>query len=252
MKKTTKQEIKSIDEFNQHLSLWNIITGGKQYGQIFLQKLIDQIQTDKFCNPTFKYPSILITGKTGKKTIANAFLRSLCLSTKLIPALYFTTASSAPQFFTDSRDAGYIISDVEQLNIPVQNIIYTILKYQKYILYNYLSEVEENYEVGGIIILTAKDIKKVGSPILESVTHTVQLEPHNNQQLELIILQILKFTNQPFEKDEIVKKIVEYGSGEIKKCIKLLKNSIVVMRSGSKEKLMMKDVEMAGRLGKTS
>lgn len=134
MKKTKKQEIKSIDEFNLYLSLWNIISGGKQYGQIFLQKLIDQIQTDKFCNPTFKYPSILIHGKTGKKTFANAFLRSLCIEkTKHFPSLYFTTPSSCPQFFTDNKDAGYIISDVENLNTYIQNIIYTIIKYQKYI-----------------------------------------------------------------------------------------------------------------------
>ena len=253
MKNTKKQEIKSIDEYNQHLSLWNIISGGRQHGQIFLQKLIDQIQTDKFCNPHFIYPSILIVGKTGKKTIANAFLRSLCIEKyKHIPALYFTMSNSSAHFFTSYKDAGYVLSDIENLDTHVENIIYNIIKFQKYILYNYLSEGEETYHVNGVLILTATDINKVGSPIRESITHTIQLKKHNSQQLELIIFQILKFTNLPIENDEIVKKIVELGNGEIRKCIKLLKNSYVVMRSGGRGKLLLKDVELAYKLGKIS
>ena len=38
-------------------------------------------------------------------------------------------------------------------------------------------------------------------------------------------------------------------NGEIRKFIKLLTNSTVVMRSGSREKFLMKDVEIAFSLG---
>ena len=77
---------------------------------------------------------------------------------------------------------------------------------------------------------------------------SINLSPNNNEDLTEYVEPVAQVVDVC--DNEIVKKIVEYGNRDIRKCIKLLKNSYVVMKSGGREKLLIKDVELAGKLGR--
>ena len=98
-------------------------------------------------------------------------------------------------------------------------------------------------------VLTEKDINKVADPIVDAVDYIIEIEPYT-QQLELIVLQRLKYCGVEYEKEEVLSQIVRGGDGQLKNIIKFLKLCITVMKSdGRDDRLMLKDVEKAGRIG---
>ena len=78
MKKQQEKQIISIDDFEKHVSLNNIIhAGGNAVAK--LKKIADSLQYDQF-NQLVRFPTLLITGKgEGKSTLGRAFLNTLCL-----------------------------------------------------------------------------------------------------------------------------------------------------------------------------
>ena len=73
MMEKTKQEICDLSEFDNTVSLWQLIPAGKGKALTLLRTIVDSIHNSD--NP--KLPSILIIGEEGKRTHASAFFRAL-------------------------------------------------------------------------------------------------------------------------------------------------------------------------------
>ncbi len=124
-----------------------------------------------------------------------------------------------------------------------------MLRRLQYSQYNYVSDDVDVYDVAGMIVITANDIDKVPKAIVDEVDYIVELEPYSQQQLELIVMQRLKYANIEIESDQILKSIVQFGNGEIKQIIRFLLDCYVAMRSEGRTKLLMSDVRTAVRMG---
>ena len=75
MKKQTKQrEHHDINEFEDHIHLWNIPCSSN--GIQLLQKIVDSVHYNHFQYPGKQLPSVLITGETRRLT-AKALINSL-------------------------------------------------------------------------------------------------------------------------------------------------------------------------------
>ena len=99
--------------------------------------------------------------------------------------------------------------------------------------------------------MTAKDIKNVSGPILKAVDHTVEMENYKQEQLELIILQRIKYAHIDYENEIILKDIVLHGNKDLKQTIRFLKICIAVMQADGREKLLLSDVVKAKKLSQS-
>lgn len=246
MSKAQKQIVRDLDSF-EDISLWQLIPAGKGYALTKLKTIVDSIHNS---NNT-KIPSILLTGLEGKRTYGRSFIRALGIETiNEIHGSLLQPVSGVMQFFCNTTDTAHLITDVNQIHSLVKLSICQILKYKRFYLFNYMKEGLESFEVPGLIVLTAKDINKVAGPIVDAVDYIIEIEPYNIQQSELVVLQRLKYCNIDYEMEEVLSEIVSFSDGELKKIIKFLKVCIAVMRSaGREDKLLLKDVEEAGRIG---
>ena len=249
-KQKDRQPIKNIDEYEQYVNLSNLISGGNQKSHTKLRKIIDQIETDRFCNSDFTYPSLLITGKAGKNTTAKAFAKTLCFDEiREIPALHIDSFYGILHTFSnDSMSVAYIIQNIDDLRTGIILPLQQILKGGSFSQYNYISDDVDYYSVEGMIVITANEIDKVTKTIVDEVDHIVRLELYTPQQLELIVLQRLRFAHIEIESDQILKSIVQFGQSDPQRIIRFLRDCYVSMRSEGRVKLLMEDVRTAMRM----
>ena len=114
--------------------------------------------------------------------------------------------------------------------------------------YNYLKEGPDKFEVSGIVVLTSKNSKKIPAPVLDAVDHIVELEDYTTDQLELIILQRLKYAHIDYQNEYVLKNIVRHGRNDLEKCIRFMRCCVAVMQSQGRQKLMPDDVIKGARL----
>ena len=246
MSKTQKQTTTELDSFDEEISLWQLLPTGKGHGLSLLKTIVDSIlNTNKN-----KLPSILITGSEGKRTHARAFVRALGIDDiKEIHGSLLQPVSGVMQYFCSIDDTAHIVTDINQIHSLVRLSICQIIKDHRFYLFDYMKEGINSFEVPGLLVLTEKDINKVADPIVDAVDYIIEIEPYT-QQLELIVLQRLKYCGVEYEKEEVLSQIVRGGDGQLKNIIKFLKLCITVMKSdGRDDRLMLKDVEKAGRIG---
>ena len=105
-------------------------------------------------------------------------------------------------------------------------------------------------EVPGFVVLTSKHQKKVPAPILDAVQHIICLEDYTPEQLELIILQRLKYANIDYENEYVLQDIVRYGKNNLRLSIRFLKCCVAVMQSEGRQKLNVEDVIKSARLNR--
>lgn len=242
-----KQQLKpivDIDEFDETVSLWQLLPCGNGYALKMLKYIADFIfnaQNKK------KNVNIFITGKQGKKTHGRAFLRALGIETITeIPAELLKPATGICSFFDNPHSyQGYIISEVEKLQELVQNNIYEILQYGKYQLHNFLTEGNDTFMVPSSLILTGKDKNGVASSLVENVDYIVELGEYTEQQLILIVLQRLKYCHIEYSEEEVLQFIVKQGENNLHKMVNLLKVAMTIMNAEGKNTLMIADIKKA-------
>jgi len=252
MKKSdAKKVIRNIDEFDESISLYQLIPAGKGKGIMLLKKIVDQVHQDKYSRAVSnKLLSLIIYGKEGKSTVARGFLRALGIQEiRQIQACFVEGESYLLALFnTSNPDAAYIIHNVEQLKDGLQCYLWQVLVEKKFSLFNFLTQREETRRVNGILILTGGQLKKVSSQIIDAVDYIVEIEPYTQQQLELIVLQRLKFSGLDYESEQVFQEIIEYGNGELQHIIRFLRSCYVVVRADGRDKLMLSDIQRAVRL----
>lgn len=253
MKKSTGKIVRHIDEFESSVSLYNLLAGGKGKGIILLKKIVDQIQNDNYENVNSDSPpNILITGKEGKSITAIAFLRALGVQEiRQIQACFIEGDSYLVAFFQNSNaNIGYIIRQIEKLQEGLLSNLWQILVEKRLRMFNFLSGQEEVHRISGIVVLTSSEIKKVSKPIVDAVDFVVELGEYTQEQLQLIVLQRLMFSNIDYENEEVFKSVVEYGNGQLKHIIRFLRTCYTIVRADGRCKLLLSDIEKAGRIEK--
>jgi len=113
----------------------------------------------------------------------------------------------------------------------------------KYSLNNHYSKAQEITAVYHPVIMTSQSKAKIPNYFTEKIDHIVKLEDYTDQQLELIVLQRLKYCKIDYDDEKVLWLIVEYGYKDLHKIIRLLKSSITMMLADSRRVLTVEDVE---------
>lgn len=245
MKKQEQKIITNIDEFDQTVSLYQLMPSGAGRGLSHLKIIVNSILNNPE-NKQRKPLSILITGKQGAKTHSRSFTRALGLETiKETPAQLLNAPPNAiheffnPLFLTQS----YIVSNLDVLYPTVLRTLYEVISKGEYSGYDYNKRVKEVVRVYNPIILTASKENKIPKYFQDNIGHIVKLEDYCKAQLELIVLQRLKYAGIDYEEEKVLNLIVAYGYEDLHNIIRLLKSSITVMLAGSRKVLTVADVK---------
>ena len=189
---------------------------------------------------------MLIVGEQATRTHARCFLRALGYdNTHELPAnLVQTTSTEIYSYFNPNRSCdSYIISSASLLFSSSMKTIYEIITTGKF---SYQNNITKSIETGFVvkpIILTAKTKEQIPVFLREKLNYIVELGEYTQQQLQLIVLQRLKYANIDYEDEEVLQLIVEYGVGNLHDIIRILKDAIAVMLADSRTTLTVEDVK---------
>ena len=246
MKKQQEQkQIVDLDQFDQTVSLWQLLPSGAGRGLKRLKIIVDSVQNDQVEQPR-KPLSILITGKQGVRTHARSFLRALGMDHphELPASLLQSSTNEVFNFFSPTRWCdSYIISSLSLLYNSVLKTPYEIITKGQFSIYDNVRKTTEVVPVFRPLIMTTHVKDNVPSYFIEKIDHIIELEDYTEQQLELIVLQRLKYCNLDYDKERVLSIIVEYGLGKLPNIIRLLKSAITVMLSDSRTILTVDDIQ---------
>lgn len=250
MKKQVRhqEEIIDLEAFDNDISLWQMLPSGRGMGQALLKTHVDAV-----LNGRATLHSMLITGPEGLRTTAGAFVRSLGIDNfNQTDASLLQTVYDLHIFFCAEQYEAYIITNLEWLDPALRAHLYDIFKKRQLRLYNYGTQNYDIYDIPGVVVMTSKVRAKVAWAILDAIQHTVELEGYTSGQLELIILQRLKYAKIDYENEYILKNIVRYGNNELNKCIRLMTCCVAVMQAGRRQTLLKEDIIKGVRLSRIS
>jgi hypothetical protein len=246
-KQQNKQKpVIDLDTF-EDISLYQMIPSGAGMGQAMLKVFVDSVH-----NGSGKLTSLLITGKEGLATHASSFLRALGIeSYNQIDASMFNVPHDVYTFFCVEEYQGFIITNVDNISTPAQYYLCQILKEQRFTPYNYVEKKFDTYDVPGLVITTAKNREQISESVLKNIDYVVELENYTvPEQLELIVLQRLKYAYIDYEDESVLQEVVKYGRNELEQSIRFMRCCIAVMESQSRQVLLKEDVIKAGRLNR--
>ncbi len=190
--------------------------------------------------------TLLITGKQGKRTHARSFIRALGLEfINESPAHLLQAQPSAISEFFDPLllCESYIISDANLLSPSLLKILHQIMTIGKFSYNNHYNHCKEITAVYHPLIMTSQSKVKIPNYLIEKIDNLVELEDYTDQQLELIVLQRLKYANIDYDDEKVLEIIVEYGNKYLHQIIRLLKSAITVMLADSRRVLKVGDVD---------
>ena len=245
MEHTQKQKITELSEFDSSISLWQMIPSGSGTGLSLLRTIVDSVlnSTNK------KVPSVLITGPEGKRTCARAYSRALA-SDKIteVDGSLLQLTNGLHLFYDSTPDETHIVINAENITPQGQLSLTQILREKKFTLYNYMRKQHIVHAVPSIVILTANELSKVPEPIITAIDFVVEIEKFSFEQLQLVVLQRLKYGSIEYQCEEVLEEIVMGGEGQLKQVIRYLKVCVAVMRADGRDILMLSDIERAARI----
>ncbi|AQT68248.1 hypothetical protein STSP2_01404 [Anaerohalosphaera lusitana] len=249
MKNTRQQKIlKPLDDFDEAVSLWNIMPSGSGKAVQLLRKIVDQVHEDRFSNGSVRYPSLLIHGHEGKRTLARAFVNSLGFDeADEIYGRFMDADHRAKAFFGKQGEVSHVILDAEKIRPVTLSIIWEMIEKGEHDFTNILGQ-KENIFISGPLILTTSDIGRVHKSIRDAAGFTVEVEPFSEEQMKLIIHQRLVFCGIKYEGEDVLEAVVNAGGGSVSDSIKLLRMAYVMMRADGRGKLSGNDIERTLRL----
>lgn len=245
---------RDIDDFEQDIHLWNMISGGSAKGLMLLRKVVDATfsKTDKS-----RMPRVLIIGddNSGSNFHARALTKSLCLEDiKEVPAKFIDGSGgmNSKEFFASNcgLNSAHLIYDLDALRSSAESVLWRYLKIGSIAYDNPLreSEAPEMIFCNGLMVLTVNELQKISKQIIDAMDFVVKLEPYSPQQLELIVLQRLKYCNVSYESEEVLKGIVHHADKTINGVIHFLKICLTIIGADGRNEITLKDVALAARL----
>ena len=250
MKKQEHKQIISIDQFDEEISLYQLLSPGAGRGLTHLKTIVNSI----LHNPEQeqrKPLSLLIVGKQGARTHGRSFIRALGLeSINEIHALLLHASHNAiHEFFNPLLPPqSFLISSIDTLYSSILKTLYEIVSTGKYAGYDYQRGCKEVVAIHAPVVLTAHKQEKIPKYFQEGIDHIVRLEEYSEDQLELIVLQRLKYCGIDYEDEKVLSLIVDYGHSNLQNIIRLLKNSITLMLAGNRSVLTAGDVNKGRKI----
>jgi hypothetical protein len=246
MKRAEEKRTISLADFDHEVSLYQLIPAGTGKALCLLKRIVDYILIAK----PEKIPSLLITGEQGVSTYARCFLRALGIEyIKKVDGIFIKTCSSLPLIFGNhSSDAGYILSNVHQVDRAIQSDLNDILSNRTFESYNYFNEKLEVQHVEGLLVLTANQIDQVPESIRNAIDYHVVLEPYSHEQRILLILQRFKYCGIQCESNSVLQAIDVFGGGKIRLMVYLLQICITIIATENRTKITLQDLMKAADL----
>jgi hypothetical protein len=246
MKKSEENHIVDLADFDQSISLYQMIPAGSGKGLSLLKKIVDYILTAK----PARIPSVLIVGAQGIRTHARAFLRALGIEdVRETDGMLLQPCSALIDYFRNpSQDTGYIISGSHNLDKLVQPLFVDILTNQKFNMYNFVRENRETYCVQGVLVLTSRAITLLPPPMRQLFDYIIEIEPYANDQKILIGLQRIKYCGIGYRSEEVLEEIVMRTNGNLRQMIHLLQIAITLISSEGRMELDIQDIRKAADL----
>jgi hypothetical protein len=246
MKRAEEKRIISLSEFDHEVSLYQLIPAGTGKALCLLKRIVDYILTAK----PEKIPTLLLTGEQGVTTLSRCYLRALALPfIKMVDGFFIQTCSGLPLIFGNrSRDAGYILSNVHQMDRAIQSHISDIVTKRHFELYNFFSEEREVHHVEGVLVLTANQIDQVPESIRNAIDYHIVVEPYTHEQRLLLILQRMKYCGLQYESESVLQAIEIFGDGKLRMMVYLLQLCITIVSTDGRTKITLNDLKKAADL----
>jgi hypothetical protein len=246
MKKQQEKQVIGIDEFDEYVSLNNIIdAGGNAVAK--LKKIAESLQYDQF-NQLVRFPTLLIDGKgEGKSILGKAFLNTLCLQSKDIDASLLQSYNQIIEFFWASHpERGYLITNIDELSTFFHKTLYEIIRKREYTLLNQYGKSEMRYPVSSIIVMTSSHTSEVPAPLLKYIQYIIHHSNHNVKRRELIAIQRLVNANVKYSQ-ACVKRIAN-ETPNLNSMIGLIRMCLDIIKADYRDNLTLDDVNKAIRL----
>jgi hypothetical protein len=249
-KQTNQHDIIDIDSFEDGISIWQMLPSGtnKGTGLSLLKTHVDAV-----LNGRAKLKSLLITGRSKAQLVltANAFLRGLGLENiNVTDAALLQSVFELHIFFCGEAYDGYVITNIEKTIPSIKSFFCGLLRKQQLKPYNYVEKKHDIFDVSGPVIMTATNTKKVVESVWDSIQYKVPLEEYSSDELSLVALQFLKYSNIDYESEAVLENIVMHGNSEFDKVITFLRLCIAVMQADATTLLKKEHVTKAARLSK--
>jgi hypothetical protein len=244
MKKAEEKRLISLSEFDNEVSLYQLIPAGSGKGLSLLKRVVDYIHTSK---PT-RLPSILITGEQGCMTHARAFMRALGLvDVREIDSILLQPTSYVVRYFDiPTRDTGYILTAIGQLNPLIQINLIDILTKGQYSFYNYAKEEKEFANVEGILVMTATTVNQVPATIRKAIDYHVHIESYSYENMILATLQRLMYCKLEYRSEDVLHLFVMHSDAKLRQMVQLLQICLTLLNG--RTMIEIEDVKRAADL----
>jgi hypothetical protein len=241
-------QISSLEEFEQAVNLYRLISGGtSRKGLVLLRKIVDLIHYNNYFAPGTKLPSILICGE-GARTHSYALINSLCCEdVRECSGKFFDRGIPSKVFFEESTTkVVHLITNIENIG-GYEAILWDYLRNGRH-RYEHMYGGYEYIHCNGMILLTTSDLSKVSQVLIDTLDYIVRLEPYKKDQLVLIAIERLQMLGIDYEIEKVVDDIIKYSGQGIYQLMDFLKKCVLLVRAEYGSRLTAKIVEKAQKL----
>lgn len=251
MKKQDNTITRSVDIFDQEVSLYQLMPNSDVRTLSTLKTIVNSI----LHNPgqeRIKPLSLLLVGKHGgTRTCSRAFIRALGIEEiREIPAQFLNSSYNAINDFFDPLfpAKSFLVSNIEAIYPSILKTLFEVITKGEYSWYDNIKRVKGIAYVYNPVVMTTDDITKIPYYFKESIDSIVHMGEYSKQNLELVVLQRLKYAQIDYENETVLSLIVEQGCNDLHNIITILKNSITVMLAESRSVLTADDVNRGRKI----
>jgi len=247
VKKTANENIISIDKFEEHVHLWNLLSPGSGKAIVLLRRIVDAYHTDNYTHKSNTYPTILIVGKEGTRCHAKALMNSFVFETiRECRGSYLECGINSKHFFLASTcETAHLLTNVEEVGSYVESVLWRYLKFRHCEYFDPARRTCDDIYLNGLLVMTASDMAKVPKPIASAAHYVINLEAYTAEQLRLLLHQRLSVSQTKYAGESVLAYIVENSDGTVRDCIQVLKLAHLFMRSDGRKELLLRDVKKA-------
>ncbi len=236
------KEVLRFADFEEEVSLWNLVLPGNGAVRRQFEDIIDSLENRYY--HTVPPLTVLIVGKEGKKLHAAALLRALDKTViKSAPARYFIEKEDVSSLLRYSESyMGYIVSDFEPLNHLNYKLLNEIITEGTYTIWDNHKKSLISYFVNNPIIVTAEETSLVPECMLQKFQHIVFLQDYTSQQIRRIIRQRIDYCRLDYD-DHVVGAVMQRCNLSLKHASRLLEACITSLQAKKENRLTQSHIE---------
>lgn len=241
MEKQTQQIVSDVHSFDKEVSIYKILFQDKTTS--LLKYVIEKISIDKNDNMITKLPSILISGREGKKLIIRALSNSLCNRFEHIQGNHLVMGGCCGSLYKKvDHQILYFVSSAEELASSSITLLYKFLTQCSVRVRNYMPDEYKTVSAQNkLFVFSVNDPKKLCPDLYKEIDYHCYLQGYSAEQMEIIVEQRLKWCAVDYQKE--IPAIIAHNCKTIARCIRLLSVCFLIMRSDGRTNMIMEDVQ---------